>query len=220
MLAYGGNFIYAPKEFAPPVGKGRFEVGLYFFSGSIEDAMVVQRAEEFAQPIVVLPSTPKSPFKSEEFSLVKIELESAAVISAVYRSDEGLVISLWRPYEGRAKFKVSVDGAKSLWLADLRGKPQKQLVKGNAIGFQRGQAESSHCWLKKSSPMLSRVRIKAIHCRTKISRVRELLAVFVSDGTGMTSALNSWRPTVLNRTAVLPRQFSPGFKRLIRVEKT
>ncbi|MCX7969933.1 MAG: hypothetical protein N3B10_15780, partial [Armatimonadetes bacterium] len=127
--------------FAPLSGKERFEVGLYFFSGSMEEAMTVQRAEEFAQPIIVLPATSKCPFKNEKFSLVKVEPENAAVISAVYPSNGGLIVRFWRPYEGRAKFKLSVAGAKSLWLSDPCGKPQKQLVKGGAVGFQRRQNE-------------------------------------------------------------------------------
>lgn len=141
VLPYGGNFIYAPDNFAPLTGREGFDVGLYFFSGSMEKAMVVQRSEEFAQPIIALPMTKGLPFKDEKFSLVKIEPESAVAVSAVYPTNEGLIIRFWRPYEGRGKFKVSIEGAKSLWLADLHGKPKKQLVKSSTIGFQCRQGE-------------------------------------------------------------------------------
>lgn len=141
VLAYGGNFLYAPDSFAPLSGKERFELGLYFFSGSLEEAMVVQKAEEFAQPILVLPATSDSPFKGDRFSLVRVEPESAVVVSAVYPTEDGLVVRFWRPYEGEAEFKVSVSGAKSLWLADLRGKPQKQLAEGGTAGLRQGQSE-------------------------------------------------------------------------------
>lgn len=141
VLAYGGEFIYAPNHFAPLTGREKFEVGLYFFKGGMEEAMVIQRAEEFAQSITVLPATPRCPFKGEKFSLVKVEPENSVVISAVYPTDRGLVIRFWRPYEGKAKFKVSIAGAKSLWLADLHGKAQRQLVKGNVVGFERGKNE-------------------------------------------------------------------------------
>jgi hypothetical protein len=40
-----------------------------------------------------------------------------------------------------AKVRVQINGAKSVWLADLFGKPQKQLVRGEAttIVFKCGE---------------------------------------------------------------------------------
>jgi alpha-mannosidase len=141
VLAYGGSFIYAPNEFAPLTGKERFEVGLNFFEGSVEEAMVVQHAEGFAQPLALLPATSQTSFEADEFSLVKVEPENSVAISAVYPSRDGVVVRLWRPYEGMAKVRVQISGAKSVWLADLFGKPQKQLVRGEAttIEFKCGE---------------------------------------------------------------------------------
>ncbi len=141
VLAYGGSFIYAPNEFAPLTGKERFEVGLNFFKGSVEGAMVVQHAEEFAQPLALLPATSKTSFEADEFSLVKVEPESSVAVSAVYPSTDGIVVRLWRPYEGKAKARVQISGAKSVWLADLFGKPQRQLAKGETatIEFKCGE---------------------------------------------------------------------------------
>ncbi len=141
VLAYGGDFIYAPNQFAPLSGEEKFEVGLYFFSGSTERAMPIQRAEEFAQPLLVLPATQQCPFKGKRSSLVKVEPSNAVAISAAYPSDGWLIVRFWRPYDGDAKFKFSVTGAKSLWLADFHGKPQKQLINGNIVEFQMGQNE-------------------------------------------------------------------------------
>ncbi|MFA0782669.1 glycoside hydrolase family 38 N-terminal domain-containing protein [Fervidibacter sacchari] len=136
VLAYGGSFIYAPNEFAPLTGKERFEIGLNFFKGSVEGAMVVQHAEGFAQPLMLLPATSKIPFEADEFPLVKIEPESSAVISAIYPSSDGIVVRLWRPYDGEAKVRLQISGAKSVWLADLFGKPQRQLAKGGTANIE------------------------------------------------------------------------------------
>jgi hypothetical protein len=141
VLAYGGSFIYAPNEFAPLTGKERFEVGLNFFEGSVEEAMVVQHAEGFAQPLALLPATSQTSFEANEFSLVKVEPENSVAISAVYPSRDGVVVRLWRPYEGVAKVRVQISGAKSVWLADIFGKPQKQLARGGTatIEFKCGE---------------------------------------------------------------------------------
>jgi hypothetical protein len=136
VLAYGGSFIYAPNEFAPLTGKERFEIGLNFFKGSVEEAMVVQRAEEFAQLLMLLPATSKTPFEADEFSLVKVEPESSVAVSAVYPSSDGIIVRLWRPYEGEVKVRLQISGAKSVWLADLFGKPQRQLVKGGTATIE------------------------------------------------------------------------------------
>jgi alpha-mannosidase len=136
VLAYGGSFIYAPNEFAPLTGKERFEIGLNFFKGSIEEAIVVQHAEGFAQPLTLLPATSKTSFEAAEFSLVKVEPENSVVVSAVYPSSDGIIVRLWRPYEGKAKVRVQISGAKSLWLADLFGKPQRQLAKGGTATLE------------------------------------------------------------------------------------
>lgn len=135
VLAYGGSFIYAPNSFAPLTGREHFDVGLYFFKGSPEEAMVVQRAEEFSQPLLLVPVSQKSPFISEKSPLLQLEPQSGAVISSVYPTKEGTLVRLWRPYGGTRRVKLTIDGANSIWLADLRGNPQKQLVKGNAIAL-------------------------------------------------------------------------------------
>jgi len=130
VLAYGGSFIYAPNRFAPLAGRERFDVGLYFFSGSLEEAMVIQRTEEFSQPMLLVPISSQSPFKSEKGSLLRVEPESGAVVSAVYPTESGLLVRLWRPYEGTKRVRLTIDGVNSLWQSDLHGKPKKQLVKG------------------------------------------------------------------------------------------
>jgi hypothetical protein len=108
---------------------------------AVEEAMVVQHAEGFAQPLAFLPATSKTSFEVDEFSLVKVEPENSVAISAVYPSRDGVVVRLWRPYEGVAKVRVQISGAKSVWLADLFGKPQKQLARGEAatIEFKCGE---------------------------------------------------------------------------------
>ena len=141
VLAYGGSFIYAPNEFALLTGKERFEIGLNFFKDSIEEAMVVQRAEGFAQPLALLPATSKTSLEADEFSLVKVEPESGVAVSAVYPSSNGIVVRLWRPYEGKAKVRLQISGAKSVWLADLFGKPQRQLAKGETTTIELNCSE-------------------------------------------------------------------------------
>lgn len=125
VLAYGGNFIYAPREFAPLIGKESYEFAIYFYQGDKESAGVAQYAEEIALPIFALPANPS--LGREGSSLLELSPSKAVVVSALYPTEKGIVLRIWRPYEGEKMLRLSSKIGDEIWLTDMRGNPQRKV---------------------------------------------------------------------------------------------
>lgn len=139
VLAYGGYFIYAPQRYAPLTGRERYELALYFYEGSAATARVCDFAEMFSQPLSILSVGPG--FEPASFSRLTLEPEGAVVLTAAYPEGEDLVLRLWRPYADEAEVAVEVAGARELWKADLRGRPQERLSVGTRATLRLHQAQ-------------------------------------------------------------------------------
>lgn len=124
-LAYGGNFIYAPNNQSPLSGDEEYELALYFYQGNREAARVSQLADEIAQLVLAFPTG--EVWKKDSFSLLRIEPENAVVLSALYPTERGLILRLWRPYEGEREVNVKLEGCGEVWLTDMRGNPQEKI---------------------------------------------------------------------------------------------
>jgi hypothetical protein len=130
-LAYGGNFIYAPNNQSPLSGNEEYELALYFYQGDRERARVSQLADEIAQPVFAFPS--EKDLRKDFFSILQIEPENAVVLSALYPTEKGFILRLWRPYEGEREVNVKLEGGEEVWLTDMRGNPQEKIgEKGTA----------------------------------------------------------------------------------------
>jgi hypothetical protein len=116
VLAYGGKFIYAPQGAAPLVGKQQFELGLLPYQGTWQQARIPQWSEVFSQPLLVARSGAGLMTRP---SLVAIEPEDAAVVTAVLLRGKHLLVRLWRPYEGQADLRVRIRGASDCARTDL-----------------------------------------------------------------------------------------------------
>lgn len=121
VLAYGGSFYYAPEGFAPLRGRERYELALFFGEGDLESLRVAQVAEELAQPVLALKAS--DAFPDRKFSLLSVEPEIGAVLSAAFLEGGRLHIRLWRPYEGERKLTLKLTEAKEIRPSDMRGKP-------------------------------------------------------------------------------------------------
>jgi len=139
VLAYGGNFIYAPAEFAPLSGEESYQIALYFYKGEKESARVAKYGEEIAQPIIALPVTGN--LKEDVFSLLRINPQDAVELSALYPVEDGFILRLWRPYEGERKISISFAAGKEIWLADMGGNPQKKIGDNGKASFSLKQNE-------------------------------------------------------------------------------
>ncbi|MBC7328430.1 hypothetical protein H5T87_10020 [bacterium] len=125
VLAYGGNFIYAPGGFAPLNGDEEYELALYFYEGNRESALVAQLAEEVAQPLIGLPAS--KVFKKTNYSLLEIKPQNAVVLSALYPYKKGFILRIWRPYEDGREVEIKFKGGGEIWLCDMMGKQLKKI---------------------------------------------------------------------------------------------
>jgi len=128
VLAYGGKFLYAPNGSAPLAGKQPFEVGLQPYAGPWQKARVPQWSEVFSQPLLVVRSL-RNLGKAQ--SLVALEPEDAALVTALTLQGQHLLLRLWRPQEGEAAVRVRINGPMKWNRTDLlhrRHTPQAEVV--------------------------------------------------------------------------------------------
>ncbi|MCX7597972.1 MAG: hypothetical protein N2512_03770, partial [Armatimonadetes bacterium] len=99
VLAYGGPFMYAPGEMAPLSGSETYTLAVYPFSGTAEQAMVVQMAETATPALYMGPAKPAR-LPQGDSQLVRIEPAHAGALCTCYADGGDLVLRLWRPYPG------------------------------------------------------------------------------------------------------------------------
>jgi hypothetical protein len=120
VLAYGGKSATpysGGKELPFPLGgKHAFEFGFDPYIGDWQKAGVPKWSEVFSHPLVVTSAQAGS---GSAQSLVTIQPEDAALITAVVRQKDQLILRLWRPYAGEADIQVCVRGAVTLERTDL-----------------------------------------------------------------------------------------------------
>lgn len=133
VLAYGGNFIYAPANFAPLTGEENYELALYFYKGDRETARIARYGEEITGPVIVLPRGES--LKKDAFSLLRINPQDAVELSALYPVEDGFILRLWRPYEGEKKISIAFPQGREIWLTDMRGNPQKRIGDDGKASF-------------------------------------------------------------------------------------
>jgi hypothetical protein len=117
VLAYGGQYIYAPNQYAPLKGKQEFEFGLMPYHGTWKSAKVPKWSEVFAHPLLIM-KPEITPAVSQ--SLLTLEPEDAAIVTALFFQGEHLVLRLWQPYDGEVEFEAHIAGARNLRITDLR----------------------------------------------------------------------------------------------------
>ena len=120
VLAYGGKSASpysGGKELPFPLGgKHAFEFGFYPYIGDWQKAGVPKWSEVFSQRLLFVGGDAGQ--RTEE-PLVALQPKDAAVVTAVTRHADHLLIRLWRPYEGEADLRVHVRGATKLECTDL-----------------------------------------------------------------------------------------------------
>jgi hypothetical protein len=129
VLAYGGKFLYAPREQAPLAGKQVFEFGLLPYDGGYRKARLAQWSEVFSQPLLVVNSIRRLPGAP---SLVALEPEDGAVITALGLEGKRLLIRLWQPLDGQTETRVRIAGGARLTATALlqrRHEPQADVVR-------------------------------------------------------------------------------------------
>lgn len=147
VLAYGGNFIYAPAQFAPLTGKENYELALYFYEGDRESAGVARYREEISQPIIALPAS--GILKEEAFSLLGINPSDGVELSAFYPVRDGFILRLWRPYKGEKEVSIEFGEGKEIWLADMRGNPLRKIGEKGKVSFPIKQNEIMTLLIKR-----------------------------------------------------------------------
>jgi len=128
VMGYGGKFIYAPKRYAPLTGRERFEFAFAFYKGDFATCRVPGIAERLAHPLVV--SGPSECFNEGRFSLVHVEPQGAAVVTAAYVDGSAVVLRLWRPHRRGGTARVTIADAHTIDEADLRGRAKRQIATG------------------------------------------------------------------------------------------
>lgn len=130
VLAYGGRFIYAPGEIAPLEGQHRYRMVAYPFSGTPEEAGAAGSPVPVEGVGLEWIWRPGRSFARPAGEVLQVSPGRAAIVTACSRDQDGLAFRLWRPYPGEAEVRVNVAGATALAIADLAGRPQKQLDTG------------------------------------------------------------------------------------------
>lgn len=134
VLAYGGEFIYAPARRAHLVGNHRYSVVLYPFNGSLEDAAVAQMAEGAWPEVFVIAAGGRMVVRGGS-ALVDVVPGRAACVSTCYVDGKDVVVRLWRPYAGEAQVRVRVAGATEIWKARPDGGALAKLADGEEAGL-------------------------------------------------------------------------------------
>ena len=147
VLAYGGKSATpysGGKELPFPLGgQHELEFGFYPYSSDWQEAGVPKWSEVFSQPLLLAGA---GAGHEQSQSLVALQPEDAALITAVTRRGDHLLIRLWRPYEGEANFRVRVRGAATLERTDLldrRPKPQADAIRMRQHQFVTLRAQVS-----------------------------------------------------------------------------
>jgi len=131
VMGYGGRFLYAPKRFAPLTGKERFEFALLFYKENLATGRALEFAERLAHPLLV--SGVSEDFKEGRFSLIRMEPQGAAVVTAAYVDGSAVLLRLWRVHRGEETVKLIIPGARTIDEADLRGKAIRRLTMGSVV---------------------------------------------------------------------------------------
>ena len=138
-IAYGGMSSSAysgGRALRFPLG-GKHEISFHFapYQADWRKAGIPVLSDAISQPLLV---TQESPAQDTAASLVTVQPEDAAMITAVARHKDKLTIRLWRPYDADADVTINVNGASKLERTDLLDR-RPEPVSGNTIRMHRNQ---------------------------------------------------------------------------------